>query len=277
MGEATGKADRFAWFLGAALLLLAWSAAREHPAKPNLRRRSAKAAGQAGVALSAVLLLGMLPPQRSEAAKPFLTETDLQGEEEPLKHLSEVVDRLLREDDLRAADYLEVVEAATRYGEIHRGHGHPIQEGVLRDGLVAVEQGRRLDPALADWAKAKAKLERLLVPPPPVPMDDPSPPDPANEPMDAAGQAPVPGEDGKDSGPDGAPNDAEKPTAGEQGLQNVGGSQRDVFDPSEWQNAALVQPLDQLERLRGTDSPAELFQMMQRPAPKGTRRTEQSW
>jgi Ca-activated chloride channel family protein len=274
-GAAPGRADRFAWFLGAALLLLAWSAAREYAAEPRLRRR--RVAAQAGVVLSGVLLLAMLPPQRSEAAKPLITETDLQGEEEPLKRLSGLVGQLLRKDQLSAADYLAVVDAATRYGEIHRGHGHPIEEGVLHDGLAAIELGRRLDPALADWAKAKDKLERLLVPPPSVPMDDPGPPDPANEPMDGAGQAPVPGEDAKDSGPDPAPKDAQEPTAGEQGLQNVGGSQRDVFDPSEWRNAALVQPLDQLERLRGTDSPAELFQLMQRAAAKDSRRTEQSW
>ena len=81
----------------------------------------------------------------------------------------------------------------------------------------------------------------------------------------------------RDSGGDGPPEDEQEPTAGEQGLQNVGGSQEDVYDPSEWSNPALVQPLDELRRLRAADSPAELFQRLRsataEPRPPGA----QTW
>jgi hypothetical protein len=97
-------------------------------------------------------------------------------------------------------------------------------------------------------------------------MEDPGPADPANEPMDATGQQPVAGEE-----------DPQEPTAGEQGLQNVGGSKSDQFDPAEWRNPALVQPLDTLRRLRAADSPGELF--LRRQAAQAAPRPEgaQTW
>jgi Ca-activated chloride channel family protein len=272
------QSDQYFWFVLAALLMLAWSAAREFSARPILHRRVE--ADQAGLSLMAlaIAMATVMSAQHAEAQRrPLLTVDDLQGETEPLERMKVVVGEMLAKRRLDAADYLKVVEVSTRYGEIHRGHGHPIEEGVLEDGLAAVAVGRALDPDLADWAAAKAKLDRLLVPPPSIPMEDPGPADPANEPMDGQGEAPQPGEDGKEGGEDGAPEDENEPTAGEQGLQAVGGTQKDVFNEAEWRNPALVQPLDQLERLRAADSPAELFRFMQTPPPRGTRRAVQTW
>lgn len=274
-GRPTAKADQFAWFALAALFLLIWSAAVEIPARPRLRRRRAQAAAQA--ALVGLLALALLPLDRSLAQAPLLTEADLQGEEDPLVQMRDLAEELIAKPRLAAADHLRIAEVATRYGEIHRGHGHALEDGVMRDGLMAARRGRAQDPDIADWAAIEAKLERLLVPPPPVPMEDPGPADPANEPMGAQGQQPVAGEDARDSGGDGPPEDRQEPTAGEQGLQNVGGSQEDVYDPSEWSNPALVQPLDELRRLRAADSPAELFQRLRSataaPRPPGA----QTW
>ena len=268
----TARADRFAWFAGAAIILLAWSALAEFTARPRLRRRRIAAVAQ--TAIAAALVVGLLPPE-SRAAKPILTEADLQGEKDPLEHMKAVVAALVAKRELRAADYRQVAEVAMRYGEIHRGHGHGLEEGVLRDGLAAVDAGRRLDPDAADWARLTARLQRLLQPPPLVPPD-PGPADPANEPTGAQGQAPIAGEDARDSRGDKAVKEKNEPTAGEQGLQNVGGSERDVFDAAEWRNPALVQTLNQLERLRTADSPAELFALMH-PASKPKRLREQTW
>jgi Ca-activated chloride channel homolog len=272
------QSDQFVWFAVAALLLLAWSAAREFSARPTLRRRVDADRAGLSVAAAALVLAGVFTAQHAEAQrKPLLTVDDLQGETEPLERMKSVVAEMLAKRRLEASDYLKVVEVSTRYGEIHRGHGHPLEEGVLEDGLDAVAAGQQLDPNLADWAAASAKLKRLLVPPPPVPMEDPGPADPANEPMDGQSEAPQPGEDGREGGEDGAPEDENEPTAGEQGLQAVGGTQKDVFNEAEWRNPALVQPLDQLERLRAADSPAELFRFMQTPPARGERRTVQTW
>jgi len=250
-------ADQFVWFAAAALILLAWSAATEVPAHPRLRTPRTLALSRA--LMLAALTLTLAPAGLSLAQGPLLTETDLQGEEDPLLQMRGLAEELVARRRLTADDYRRISEVAIRYGEIHRGHGHPLEEGVMRDGLAAVIEGRRLDPDLTDWAAAEAKLKRLLTPPPPVPMEDPGPADPANEPMDATGQQPVAGEDARPGGGEPGEEDQQEPTAGEQGLQNVGGSKSDQFDPAEWSNPALVQPLDTLRRLRAADSPGELF------------------
>jgi Ca-activated chloride channel family protein len=256
-GRAQGLADQFVWFAAAALILLAWSAASEVPAHPRLRTPRAPALSRA--LLLAAFALTLAPAGLSLAQGPLLTEADLQGEEDPLLQMRGLAEELVGRRRLSAADYLRISEVAIRYGEVHRGHGHALEDGVIRDGLAAVVQGRRLDPDLADWAAAEARLNHLLTPPPPVPMEDPGPADPANEPMGATGQQPVAGEDAGPGGDEPGEDSQQEPTAGEQGLQNVGGSTSDQFDPAEWSNPALVQPLDTLRRLRAADSPAELF------------------
>lgn len=256
-GRAQGLADQFVWFAAAALILLAWSAASEVPAHPRLRTPQTPALSRA--LLLAAFALALAPAGLSLAQGPLLTEADLQGEEDPLLQMRGLAEELVGRRRLSAADYLRISEVAIRYGEVHRGHGHALEDGVMRDGLAAVVQGRRLDPDLADWAAAEARLNHLLTPPPPVPMEDPGPADPANEPMGATGQQPVAGEDAGPGGDEPGEDGQQEPTAGEQGLQNVGGSKSDQFDPAEWSNPALVQPLDTLRRLRAADSPGELF------------------
>ena len=256
-GRAQGLADQFVWFAAGALILLAWSAASEVPAHPRLRTPRTRALSRA--LLLAAFALTLAPAGLSLAQGPLLTEADLQGEEDPLLQMRGLAEELVGRRRLSAADYLRISEVAIRYGEVHRGHGHALEDGVMRDGLAAVVQGRRLDPDLADWAAAEARLNHLLTPPPPVPMEDPGPADPANEPMGATGQQPVAGEDAGPGGDEPGEDGQQEPTAGEQGLQNVGGSTSDQFDPAEWSNPALVQPLDTLRRLRAADSPAELF------------------
>lgn len=271
------KADQFIWFLIPALLLLAWSAAREFKAKPTLRRRTPVVISHAGLGAAAALVLMLAGPyvSRAQAPQPLLTDADLQGEEEPMKKMSRVVDQVLKHWRPTAADYWNVMEAGTRYGEIHRGHGHAIEEGLLRDGLAAIAIGRKLDPDYGDWAAAEAKLHRLLAKPPSVPPD-PGPPDPANEPLGAQGQTPQ-GEDAKPNDGKEGPPDKEEPTEGDQGLQNVGGSEKDSYDAAEWRNAALVQPLDQLRKIKAEDNPADLFLLMQKPTPPNERRGTQTW
>lgn len=253
--EGPAPAERYGLFAAAALAFLVWSMALDLPVRPRLRRPSRRwAASLVGLAL-----VGAATAPHMSDAQPILTEADLQEEEDPLRRMLTLAAEIAHKPKLTAGDYLRVAEVAIRYGEIHRGHGHPIEEGLLRDGLLAVAAGRALDPDLADWAGADAKLRRLLQPPPPVPLEDPGPADPANEPMDAQGQQPIAGEDARQGGDEPAPDEAEPPTAGEQGLQNLGGSQQDEFDPEAWRNPALVQPLDILRRLKAADSPAELF------------------
>lgn len=263
----TAKADRFTWFLLSALLLLAWSARAEWLARPKVRRL----VSQPALAAALVLGFGLAAPafQPLVAAAP-----DLHEEDDPLEAVKHTVSELLTKPALDAQDYFAFAEAATRYGEVQRGLAQPLSEGVLEDALAAIARGRRLDPAAADWDAMSAKLKRLLVPPPPIRDDGSGEPDPANERVDAQREVPV-----ADPSTEGEPDGSEKRDDGagnaeSRSLQTVGGSRRDIYDQAEWQNDALAMPLYQLERLRGTGSPAELFRLMQarsgrRPAERG--------
>lgn len=263
------RADQFPWFLGGALLFLAWSAVREWSSRPRLRRGL-----QLGLAGFGALLGTSGPVQSQDSRTQQLSVVDMRGiEEDPLEASTKLVSRLVTKPQLDAADYRALADTAIRYGEVHRGHGHALAEGVLRDGLSAVIYGRRLDPERTDWQVAELKLKRLLEPPPPVPEADDSPPDPANEPIAGALQTPI--ADNQQNGKQ-EPGDQDKQAAsGQQDMQSVGGGRRDVYDPAEWQDASLVQPLSELEKLRAADSPAALFRLMQRG--DVGRKREQYW
>lgn len=251
-----GQADRFVWFLLPALLLLAWSARSEWLAQPKVRRLVAQPALSTALLVS-LALAGM-------AFQPLVAAgVDLDEEDDPLETVKETVSALLTKPALDAQDYFAFAEASTRYGEVQRGLAQPLSEGVLQDALAAIAAGRRLDPAAADWDAMTAKLKRLLVPPLPIKDDGSGTPDPANERVDAKREVPV-----ADPSTEGQPDGSEKRDdaaggAESQSLQTVGGSRRDVYDEAEWRNDALAMPLYQLERLRGTGSPAELFRLMQ--------------
>lgn len=283
-GESDGfqRADRFLWFITAALVLLLWSAAREWPARPRLRGvRTPLTVLAAGVALTTPYLIrpdGLHAQDAPSGMIKAMLDPDLHGQEpDPLLTVRQVVARLIAKPALDAGDYLALAEAATRYGEVHRGHAHPISEGVLRDGLQAVSAGRALDPKRADWAALQAKLNRLLQPPPPPPDDGTGPPDPANEPIEANRNQPVPGDRPPPGDQSGQQEEGQQGDGDEQDSRSVGGGRRDVYDPKEWNDPSLVQPLSTLEKLRRADSPAELFRLMQPPLPRSARSRSQTW
>lgn len=275
-GSASGGgADQFAWFLSAALLLLAWSARSEWLARPKIRRFRTPSANLAAIALILLLVDGAFRPRVAVADATSASSLDLHEEEDPLTTVTETVSRLLTKAELGAGDYLEFASTATRYGEVHRGLAKPLSEGVLRDALVAIGQGRRLDPSLREWDTLQATLKRLLVPPPPVPEDGSSPPDAANEPVDAEREAPVAGSDQEQQ--EGDSREAEGSPASGQGLQSVGGSRRDTYDPAEWGDSSLAEPLYKLGKIRDSGSPAELFRLMQLRSARPPRETRQLW
>jgi Ca-activated chloride channel homolog len=271
-------ADRFPWFIALALLLLAWSVAREWPARARLDRVRADAATGGPPAarlllggVSMVLLAGTLDAQ--VLAPPRLAPPVSEQEKEAFAAIIEVVAGLVEQPAPSAADYLRLAQVSAEYGLVHRGHAHPISEGVLHDGLAAVQVGRQLDAAIGDWDGVEARLRRLLEPPPPVP-EDAGEADPANEPLDARRDAPVPQES-----PAEGEQDTEQPgeTIEQERLRNVGGTRSDLYDPAEWQDPTLVMPLHLLEQIRGTDSPAELFRATQAPAEPVTEPRRQLW
>ncbi|QJU57994.1 VWA domain-containing protein [Sphingomonas sp. AP4-R1] len=270
-GEA--KQDRFGWVLVPGLLLLLWSALVEWPALPRLLRAPRHWQRPAAYASLAVLAVGLAGP-RGQAVKPPPISLELHGTEpDPLLVVKDRTRKVLAEGQATAEDYMALAQAAVRYGEVHRQHAHVLQDGVMRDGLVAIDAGEAIDPRMAGWADARAKLIHLLRPPKPVNNPDKGAPDPANDPVDAKLNMPqpVPGEDqdkkdGKDSG-----------KKADQDSRKVGGTQRSKAEEAEWRVPSLVKPLYALQKLRGSDRPGELFRLMQIQQPGPPRKGGQTW
>ncbi|MDB5706908.1 MAG: hypothetical protein JWN66_4024 [Sphingomonas bacterium] len=288
--DGDGRADQFFWLLIAALLLLAWSAATEWASRLRVHRHAAAAAPAFAILAFLLTAISGQRPATAQSGRETpgqpgtvtaMLDPDLHGiEPDPLMLMNAAVSHLIVKKQITAADWLYFANTATRYGEVHRGHAHPLSEGVLRDGLLAVARGQRLDPKLADWDGLAARLNRLLQPSPPSRSKGSGKSDDTNEPTMANRQQIVPSEPpphqagGQDasSQPGGQDGKGKQP-----GTRNVGGNRRDRYDPAEWQDPSLVQPLYLLDKLRGTDSPAALFRLMQRGSAKPSADREQTW
>jgi Ca-activated chloride channel family protein len=252
-------AELFVWPLFAGLLMLLAGSATELPARPQLRR-SVATASTAAIALALLASAWPLADALAQRYRPPILEGP---EPDPLIVVRAEVTRMLTKPALKGNDYARLAAAIVRYGEVHRGHGHGLSEGVLDDGLTAVAAGQALDPTAADWAALAARLKRLRQAPPAMPEADPGPADPANEPLVGKLAQPVGiGENEEDK--DGS--DRTKTDGSNAGQRRVGGNQRDVYDEAEWRNSALIQPLSLLEDVVAEDSPAQMFRLMQPPA-----------
>jgi Ca-activated chloride channel family protein len=268
------RADRFVWFLAASLLSLALSCIVEIPAMPTLRRPALRRSAIASAALTiagGVLLASLtLHSHYSMASAAEADEEDVDA----LEPLKAVVAGVVAKHEVGAADYLELVRATVRYGDVQRNQSGAVSPGIFSDGMAALAEGHRLAPRLADWAGLEAALRRLAVPPPAVP-DDRKPPDAANERLGGSRQAtqvggPRDAGNGKErdeasSDNDAAqqPGDSKGESAAAKSLHSIGGSRRRVYDASEWRDPSLVLPLHELDRLRDSDSPAALFRAVQ--------------
>ncbi|WP_404710431.1 VWA domain-containing protein [Sphingomonas sp. MMS24-J13] len=249
------REERFGWFLLPSLMLLLWSALAEWPAIPRLLRARRRATKPAAYAAAAILAMLATSP-RGRALKP--------AEPDPLAHVKSIVRQALAERQPTAADYMALAQAAVRYAEDRRQHLHPLQQGVMRDGLAAVDTGQALEPGRPGWGPLRAKLVDLLKPP--RTADDPEAGDGAisKDPVDP--DTPKPDEAG--SKPDAKP---------QPDTRSVGGPKRSRSVQAEWQVPSLVKPLYVLQKLRAADRPGDLFRLMQRQEPVPPRRTEQTW
>jgi Ca-activated chloride channel family protein len=254
--------DQFGWFLLPALLLMLWSALAEWPAVPRLLRGHRRWTKPAAI-VSTAILATLLASPRGRAVKPppaALKPT----EADPLSNVKSIVRQTLAERQPTAADYMALALAAVHYAEQHRQHLHPLQQGVMRDGLAAVDAGQALDPGRPGWAPVRAKLVDLLKPPPT-----------ADDPEEGDGEISKDPVDPNMPRPDGAGN--KQDARPQQDARSVGGPRRTSAEQAEWRVPSLVKPLYILQKLRATDRPGELFRLMQRQAPPPSRRTGQTW
>jgi len=170
--------ERFQWLLAPALLALAWSLWREFPVELRLartRRRTPTAAAAPAPARTAAAVvplgLALLCLAGTARADEDADVSDTLGEQ-----LHSVVAQLAMRRPLHAADYAEMASMTVAYGRWRRAAHHPLTEGIVRDGLAAVEAGEALDGHAANWAGLHLSLVALLKPPPEPPPPPPPPP-----------------------------------------------------------------------------------------------------
>lgn len=247
---------------GIVLVLLLMAAWREVPARARLAAfdaGSSRVATTSSVVVFAVVMLAGLLSLRVEAQFPRPLQTIQSAEErDALNEVNAVVREILSRSTVSAADYRSLARAAANYGAIHRLHAHPISEGVLRDGLTAVQLGRQTDPTASDWDALERQLRRLLEPPPPIVADD-GELDPANEPLEgklAMGSSGVTEPQPTESPPGSDTSDADD-------VQSPGGGAADEFGAADWRDASVAVPLYLLREVERGDSYAELFRRMQ--------------
>ncbi len=231
--ETVRQVERFQWALAPALVLLLLSYWREFPVRPRARviRRRVAAAG--------LLAAGVLTVVRAAATAPPSASAG--------QLLARIANRLANGPaSPTAADWAEFAEQTRSWGERLQEAKQAVPEGPVRDGLAAVDAGRALDGRAVDWNRLAAELMALLKPPPPPP------PPPPPQPDQSQSNAPSP--------QDAPPPPSEQPVGGEN--PNVDRSS----DPAR-ANPALSSPIQKLDEVRNADSPATLFEMIEKKNP----------
>lgn len=156
-------AERFQWALAPALLFFWWSFWREFPVHPRSRQITLRAKGGRATAVSALFILGLLivlGDGSSLRAQPAPGGPDAP---DPLAGpLVKTIGRLSAAGNLGAADYAELAQSTLTYGQRMLTTRQQPESGAIRDALAGVDAGEALDPAAADWADLRRKLQTFL-------------------------------------------------------------------------------------------------------------------
>ena len=161
--------ERYQWFLAPGLLLLLISFWAEFPVRPRERALplagAAKNAGAATArprgtaanvsAFAALLWLSALfvqsPLFAADAAEDALA-----------KPLTTTVARLAEKQNVSAKEFADLAQTTITFGQRLKGSENKAPEGVIHDGLAAVDAGEALDARVADWPRLREELKQLL-------------------------------------------------------------------------------------------------------------------
>ncbi len=294
--------ERFQWPLALGLWCLLVSFCYEFPVRPRPRAlKLAPAAGRAPAATpaaTAALLLGALLATGLPAA--------LRAAEEGAAPLAKLVGRLSVKDDRTARDWAEMARETVTWGRRLQDDQRPVPGGPVHDALAAVDLGAALNPKTADWPKLRAELEELLTQPeekkPPQNHQQQQNQDQQNQdqkkqdqqqqdskdqqnkesqqPKDQQQQKnnpenQKPGSTEKKPSAFGDMKEHEPPPSHEN--QKVGGVPEKKESEKQPRDPSLALPLQKLDQLRNSDSPAELFQMMDPHAKAKPAKTAKDW
>lgn len=152
------RAERYRWAVLPALLLAAIGVWRELPVRPRLRRSGepvrlppwAAAAATAALVVAAVQLWG------HEGDHVYSAEVTAAGK------LRWVIEDLAAHRQIEARDLALLALRTQEYARETLARGYSPAEGTLRDALLAVEHGERMDARAADWAALRRDLQLFL-------------------------------------------------------------------------------------------------------------------
>ena len=253
--NAAHKAERFQWLLGPALLCLLVSFLREFPVRPTPRDLLLPQGGEglAGSGTAAVLFAIFL------ALAPTLSLAD-EGPPGGVP-LGRVVGRISSQDSSSALDWADLAGETVNWGEALQSRKESVPAGPVRDALSAVESGSGLDPKAADWSRLRSQLEELLRPP--KETKQPPPKQDRNQQNKQDGASSPQKQDQKPQSKDNG--DSQRPRSG---TQKVGGSPDRGEETMARAHPELAPMLDKLDQLKGQDSPAELWQKIEKNEPR---------
>jgi len=293
--------ERFQWFLAPGLLLLLLSFWAEFPVRPRERALPLGAARRGGMlkaergmrqtttaaALAALFWLSAFSVQPSASAQ--AQETPSAPDDTLAKPLTATVARLAAKDGISAKDFSELAQTTITYGQRLKTGQQPAPEGVVRDGLAAVDRGEKLDARAADWPRLRQELEALLEKPEPPKQDEQQQQQQDQQQKDQQQKQDQQNQDQQQQQQDQSQSEQQQQQQDEKQeafgdmkeqeekdqqseeerteqpppqpqTQKVGGQKEkkeEQVDPT------LAVPLQKLEQVRNQDSPAKLQQLMQ--------------
>lgn len=289
--------ERYQWPLALALWCLLVSMYYEFPVRPRpralqlapepVRPQSSKSSLVAS-ALCLLVILSFASSLRAAAPAPTVSP--------PL--LSKIVSRLAVQPSSSARDWAELSNETVLWGQKIQSEQQPVPPGPVKDALTAVDLGSKLDPKTADWTKLRNDLEALLQKTEDQKKDqqqqqnqnqdqknqdqqkqDQSKQDSQkNQQSQDQSQQPKKNEqsNSQQSKPN-KPEDQKKPESAFGDMKNHEQKPPPRPQPGETQKVggvpekkgsekntdpAMALPLQKLDQLRTSDSPAELFQLM---------------
>jgi Ca-activated chloride channel family protein len=152
------KTERFQWFLLPAVLFGLISLAIEFPRWPKPRQ-----VRRVDAALLLLLTFGLSTNVRAHFDSQAEFEVREVLDSNPVQRLRAIAEHLAR-FDYDAFDMRLMVEETIKYGVDSQRTGTPASEGVIRDGIEACLQGKKLNPSIADWSYYQAQLTAMLAP-----------------------------------------------------------------------------------------------------------------
>jgi Ca-activated chloride channel family protein len=152
------KTERFQWFLLPAVLFGLISLAIEFPRWPKPRQ-----VRRVDTALLLLLTFGLSTNVRAHFDSQAEFEVREVLDSNPVQRLRAIAEHLAR-FDYDAFDMRLMVEETIKYGVDSQRTGTPPSEGVIRDGIEACLQGKKLNPSIADWSYYHAQLTAMLAP-----------------------------------------------------------------------------------------------------------------